>query len=123
MLIRLIAMTPHEPGMKKVPKAYRPLLESSCKYQITDCLIATGSNEERARLALCEMIRNDQLMCHMDLAGLKPRAVNPRALVVALERLDEDIDTAGIFPDDFTDRWTFHGRFFLDGTAVPKDKQ
>ena len=43
----------------------------------------------------------------MDLAGLKPRAVNPRALVVALERLDEDIDTAGIFPDDFTDRWTF----------------
>jgi len=121
MLIRLIEMTPHEPGMKKVPKAYRPLLESSCRHQLKSCLMAIGLTPERAIGALCDMIRSDQLQCHMDLAGLKPVRVNPRAIIISVERLDEDIDTAGIFPDDFDDRWTFIGRFFLDGTRINKE--
>lgn len=121
MLIRLIEMTPHEPGMKKVRKAYRPLLERSCRHQLKNCLMAIGSTPERAIGALCDMIRSDQLPCHMDLAGLSPVRVNPRAIIISVERLDEDIDTAGIFPDDFDDRWTFIGRFFLDGTRVNKE--
>lgn len=123
MLIRLTDMETYEPGMKKLAKAYRSLVQSSCDHQMKNCLMAVGCTEEKARLSLCEMVRCDQIPCHMAFAGLSPVPPNPRAVIVRLERLDEDIETAGIFPDDFDDRWTFHGRFFLDGTPAPKVKE
>jgi len=122
MLIRLIGMNVREPGLKRIPQAYREGLRRSCEGQLKGCLMATGPTAERALEALCEMIVKDQLPTQMAWADLEPIEVPPLTLTLEVESLDQEIDTAGIFPDDFDARWTFLGRFFLDGRRVPADR-
>lgn len=122
MILRLTSMQTDSKGLHRVPRLYHEQLKRSCRCQLKGLIMATGTLEEDARKAICRLVREDQLQSHLAWANLPEYKIPARAIVLNLERLCDDLEKVGIFPEDFDDHWMFHGRFFLDGTSVPKGR-
>ena len=113
MLLRLSGMTLTGKGRLSSPQKQQ--LERSCRFQILKDYIGIGDNEQRIVSEVCRQIREDQIPSHAELAGIGAFPVPANAIVVEFERLDDSLEVAGIWPDDFEGCWRLYGRFTLDG--------
>lgn len=119
MVVRLTGM--RLTGKGRLKRAHREQLERSCKNQVLRCYMGTGDTAENAIRAFCREIREDQLPCHADLAGLGAFPVPPKSVVLTFERLMDELESVGMGLEEFEDMWCLQGHYYLDGTRAGRD--
>lgn len=113
MILRLSGM--QTTGKGKLSVKQKEQLERSCRFQILKDYVGIGDDEQRIISEVCRQIREDQIPSHAELAGIGAFSVPDNSVIVEFERLDDTLEVAGVWPDDFEGCWRLYGRFTLDG--------
>ena len=113
MILRLSGM--QTTGKGKLSVKQKAQLERSCRFQILKDYVGIGDDEQRIVIEVCRQIREDQIPSHAELAGIGAFPVPANSVIVEFERLDDTLEVAGVWPDDFEGCWRLYGRFTLDG--------